>query len=206
MSRIFSIPLKLPHLAGGALLLALALAPVEAVAQAAASTPTPPPEVRAVAYAPIPAGSSFEVQSNDDSELSQEGVNRVQAELPLQGYAATTGAPLVMQVEIDLVRGDRQDDPLGQVQGHSNEAPSQARLFSTTENSLLNPKRPIGSADRIFRISLSVYERASGLYVWRGTATRSDPNIDTSQAGNEMINALIATVGKSMNPPPGAVQ
>src|SRR3954468_21943116 len=166
MSRIFSIPLKLPHLAGGALLLALALAPVEAVAQAAASTPTPPPEVRAVAYAPIPAGSSFEVQSNDDSELSQEGVNRVQAELPLQGYAATTGAPLVMQVEIDLVRGDRQDDPLGQVQGHSNEAPSQARLFSTTENSLLNPKRPIGSADRIFRISLSVYERASGLYVW----------------------------------------
>ena len=197
MSRLTLMQRAFPSAA--LLVLGLGLASGQALAQAAASLPDPSPSIQAVDYAPIPAGSVFEVQADD--ELSQDAVERVQAELANHGYAAQDAAPLVMVIETDLVRGQKQDDPLGQVHANNNEATVQARLFSTSQNSLLNPQQPIGSADRIYRINVSVYDRQSGLYVWRGSATRSDPNLDTAQASNEMIAALIGAVGKSVTAP-----
>jgi len=178
----------------------LTLASGEALAQAAASLSEPGPSIQAVDYAPVPAGSVFEVQASDDDELNQDMIERVQAELANRGYAAQDEASLVMVIEADLIRGDKQDDPLGQVHAENGEAAVQARLFSTSQNSLLNPQRPIGSPDRTYRISLAVYDRKSGLYVWRGSAMRNDPNLDVTQASNEMIAALIDAVGKSVTP------
>ena len=178
----------------------LTLASGEALAQASASLSEPGPSIQAVDYAPIPAGSAFEVQTNDDDELNQEMIERVQSELANHGYAAGDEASLVMVIEADLIRGDKQDDPLGQVHADNNDAAVQARLFSTSQNSLLNPQRPIGSPDRTYRISLAIYDRKSGLYVWRGSAMRNDPNLDVTQASNEMIAALIGAVGKSVQP------
>jgi hypothetical protein len=177
----------------------LMIGAAEVQAQAAVAPPPPGQEVQAVDYAPIPSGATFEVQTNEDSELSQDAVGRIQSELPNHGYGAQDGAALVMVVETDLVRGDKQDDPLGQMHATGDEAEVQARLFSTTQNSLLNPQRPIGSADRLFRISLAVYDRSNGLYVWRGSAMRNNPDIDVDQATSEMIAALIGAVGKSVN-------
>ena len=178
----------------------LTLASGEALAQAAASLSEPGPSIQAVDYAPIPAGSVFEVQANADDELNQEIIERVQSELANHGYAAGDEASLVMVIEADLVRGDKQDDPLGQVHADNDDAAVQARLFSTSQNSLLNPQRPIGSPDRTYRISLAVYDRKNGLYVWRGSAMRNDPNLDVTQASNEMIAALIGAIGKSVTP------
>src|SRR4051794_10681575 len=157
-------------LSAAAVAIALTLASREAQAQAAASLPEPRPSIQAVDYAPVPAGSVFEVQANDNDELNQEMIERVQAELANHGYAAQDNAPLVMVIETDLIRGDKQDNPLGQVHADSSDASVQARLFSTSQNSLLNPQRPIGSSDRTYRISLAVYDRQTGLYVWRGSA------------------------------------
>lgn len=199
-------PSLLRWTAAAVLCSAFMLGAAEAQAQAAVAPPPPGQEVQAVGYAPIPAGASFELQANDDSELSRNAVDKVRTELANRGYAAQDGAPLVMVVETDLVRGERQDDPLGQVHATNDEAQVQARLFSTTQNSLLNPQQPIGSADRTFRISLAVYDRASGLYVWRGSAMRSNPDIDVDQASSEMIAALIGAVGKSADITPQAAE
>jgi hypothetical protein len=181
-----------------ALAAALCLAPGQALAQAAASQPEPGPSIQAVDYAPIPAGSIFEVQADD--ELSQDAIERVQSELANQGYAAQDQAALVMVIETDLIRGQKQDDPLGQARANNDEAEVQARLFSTSQNSLLNPQQPIGSAERTYRISVSIYDRNTGLYVWRGTAMRNDPHLDLTQASNEMIAALIGAVGQTVTP------
>jgi hypothetical protein len=201
-----SIPLRNPVLLRWAVAAALAasvsLSAVEAQAQAAAPPPPAGAQIQATTYAPIPAGSAFEVQANDDSELTQEAVGRVNEALPNQGYAAQEGAGLVMVVETNLVRGQKQDDPLGQVHADNDGADVQARLFSTSQNSLLNPQQPIGSADRLYRVNISVYDRQSGLYVWRGSAMRNDPNLDVAQATSEMVSALVAGVGKSL-PLPG---
>ena len=187
----------------------LTLAAGEALAQAAAPPPPAGAKIQAIDYAPIPPGAAFELQANDDDELTQETIERVNGELANRGYAAHDGAGLVMVIETDLVRGARQDDPLSQddyapVAGEDHvqvEGQVQTRLFSSTQDSLLSPKPAIGSADRTYRINLAVYDRQSGLYVWRGSAMRNDPNLDVSQASNEMIAALIAAVGKSVNAP-----
>jgi hypothetical protein len=191
-----------PSVAG--LVLGLSLTSGQALAQAAASQPEPGPSIQAVDYAPIPAGSVFEVQADD--ELSQDAIERVQAELANHGYAAQDQGALVMVIDTDLVRGEKQDDPFGQVRANNDEAAVQARLFSTSQNSLLNPQQPIGSPDRTYRINVSIYDRRSGLYVWRGSAQRSDPNLETSQASNEMISALIGAVGKTIGPVQPAAQ
>ena len=215
MDFSFSLPLSVKsplfrwsaaNLLGASLLAAgLMLVAGEALAQAAAPPPPPGAQIQAVTYAPIPPGAAFELQANSDDELTQEAIDRVNGELPSRGYAAADGAPLVMVIETNLVRGEKQDNPLGQqyrpVAGKDHqqvEGQVQTRLFSSTQNSLLNPQQSIGSADRIYRISLSVYDRQSGLYVWRGSAIRNDPNLDVSQATNEMVTALIAGVGKSL--------
>jgi hypothetical protein len=187
---------RLPCASALILAVSLGVASSDAFAQAAASQPEPGPSIQAVDYAPIPAGSVFEVQADDD--LSQDAIERVQSELANHGYASHDDAPLVMVIDTDLVRGQRQDDPLGQAHANNDEAGLQARLFSTSQNSLLNPQQPIGSAERTYRINISIYDRQSGLYVWRGTAMRSDPNIDVDQASNEMIAALIGSIGKNV--------
>jgi hypothetical protein len=189
---------RFPSVGALALTIGLSFASGNAQAQAAASLPEPGPSIQAVGYAPIPAGSIFEVQADD--ELSQDAVERVEAELANHGYASQDQASLVMVVDTDLVRGQKQDDPFGQVRANNDDASVNARLFSTSQNSLLNPQQPIGSADRIYRINVSVYDRNSGLYVWRGTAMRNDPNLDVAQASNEMISALIGAVGKTVAP------
>jgi hypothetical protein len=171
-----------------------------AQAQTAATKPAPSGMVQAVAYAPIGPGAQFETQMNDDSELEQETLDLVNRSLVGRGYAVDDAAPLVMVIETDLVRGQKQDDPLGQAYADNNGAKVQARLFSSNGNSLLHPQQTIGSADRVYRISLSVYNRASGLYVWRGSVMRDDPDLDVGKASNEMVAALIAALGRTVQP------
>ena len=183
-----------------ATLLLAALATAEA--QSAANQAETPKTVQAVAYAPIAPGAQFETQMNNDSELDQEALDLVNQALVGRGYAVDNAAPLVMVVETALVRGQRQDDPLGQAYADNNGAKVQARLFSSNGNSVLHPQQPIGSADRLYRISLSVYNRASGLYIWRGSIMRNDPELDVNKASNEMVSALIATLGRTVQPAP----
>jgi hypothetical protein len=171
-----------------------------AEAQSASVARPPAATVQAVAYAPIPAGSQFETQMNEDSELDQEALDLVNRTLASRGYAVDGAAPLVMVVESDLVRGQKQDDPLGQAYADNDGAKVQARLFSTNQNSLLNPQQSIGSADRLYRINISVYNRATGLYIWRGSIMRNDPDLDVNKASNEMVSQLIATLGRTVQP------
>ncbi len=189
-------------LRGSAVAAALLLAASTAEAQSAAGSPPPAATVQAVSYTPIPPGAQFETQMNADSELNQEALDLVDRTLVGRGYAVNDAAPLVMVVETDLVRGQKQDDPLGRAYADNNGAKVEGRLFSSNGNSLLNPQQPIGSADRLYRISLSVYDRASGLYVWRGSIMRNDPELDIGKASNEMVAALIASLGRTVGPAP----
>jgi len=173
-----------------------------AAAQSTAAPAVPSGAVQAVAYGAIAPGSQFETQMNNDTELDQEALDLVNQALVGRGYGVDNAGTLVMVIETDLVRGQKQDDPLGQAYADNDGAKVQARLFSSIGNSLLHPQQPIGSADRLYRISLSVYNRASGLYIWRGSVMRNDPDLDVSKASNEMVAALIATLGRTVHAAP----
>jgi hypothetical protein len=197
------------HRSLSVLILAAALAFAGgAAARAQNAAPPPPPKpvstsgtVQAVAYAPLPAGAHFETQSNDNTELDQETMDLVNKQLADRGYVLDEQGGYVMVVETDLVRGQKQDDPLGQAFANNKEAGIQGRLFSTSQNSLLHPEQPIGSADRLYRISISVYDRASGLYVWRASTTRDNPDLDVTKATREMVPELLSQLGRTVQPP-----
>jgi hypothetical protein len=156
------------------------------------------PTVSTVAYSPISPGSSFETQVNDDTEIDHEALERVNAGLADRGYRVVETAPYVMVIEADLVRSERQDSPLAYGIVRDDESRFEGRLYSTSQTSLLNPLPPVDTSSRTYRISLSVYDRASGLYLWRGSANRNDPNIDVNQASAEMVAALLTHLGQTV--------
>src|SRR5262245_50637451 len=81
-----SIALKhctFPTAIAATLAIGLSLASSEVQAQAAAALSEPGADIQAVSYAPVPAGSVFEVQADDD--LSQETLDQVRTELANHG-------------------------------------------------------------------------------------------------------------------------
>src|ERR1043166_9400026 len=84
-----------PTALAATLVVGLSLASSDVQAQAAAAPSEPGTDIQAVSYAPVPAGSVFEVQADD--ELSQEALDQVRSELANHGYAAQDQASLVMQ-------------------------------------------------------------------------------------------------------------
>ncbi len=171
-------------------------------AQAGAEDAAPQPigTVQAVAYSPIAEGAAFTLQANDNTALTDDTLRRVSDAVTQAGYRLEPKADLVMSVETQLVRGVRQDTPVGELSATNNEAIVQGKLYSSTQNSLLNPQRPITSTEGIFRITVSVYDRTSGLYVWRGTVDRSDSSMDINLASDDMVPALIGYLGKTVKP------
>ena len=167
---------------------------------AAAGTPSPVGTVEAVSYSPIPAGAGLATQANDSSALTDDALRRVNATLSGRGYRVDNKSNLVLTVETQLVRGVRQDTPVGQLTATNNVAIVQGKLYSSTQNSLLNPTRPISSEAGIYRINLSVYDRTTGIYVWRGSINRSDPSVDIDKAGDQMVPALLDYLGKTEKP------
>jgi hypothetical protein len=171
-------------------------------APAGAQDGAPPPvgTIEAIAYAPIPDGAVFTLQANDNTALTDDTMRRVSEAVTRAGYRLEPKAELVMSVETQLVRGVRQDTPVGELTATNNEAIVQGKLYSSTQNSLLNPQRPVNSAAGIFRIRVSVYNRTTGLYVWRGSINRSDPSMDINLASDDMVPALIGYLGKTEKP------
>jgi hypothetical protein len=156
--------------------------------------------IDAVAYTPIPAGAGFATQSNDNTALTDDALQRVNETLGQKGYRIDNQANLVLSVETQLVRGVAQDTPVGELLANNDVAIVQGKLYSSTQNSLLNPQRPVASGDGIYRIKLAVYDRSNGLYVWRGSINRTDPTVDIGKASAEMVPALLEYLGKTEKP------
>ena len=156
--------------------------------------------IDSISYSPIPDGAAFVTQANDSTALTNDALERVNAALARKGYQINNRSNLVLSVETQLVRGVKQDTPVGQLTANNNEAVVQGKLYSSTQNSLLNPQRPISSGSGAYRINLSVYDKTNGLYVWRGSINRSDPSMDINLASDDMVPALIGYLGKTEKP------
>ncbi len=92
--------------------------------------------------------------------------------------------------------GCRRICPVSDVNARKSD-PKNASLFSTGGGTLLNPADPINTTDRVFRVNMTVYDRPTGHYVWRGTAQRGDANVDPATAMREMVPALLDHFGET---------
>jgi hypothetical protein len=158
--------------------------------------------LNAVAYQTIAAGSGFdtvvrETTSVGGSELDNAVLNRVTQELVARGYHVDHEAPLVMVVGGDLVRGTSKDAMIDEIKGITphHDIP-QGNVFSTNGKTLLT-KPETDTHPNTFRISVSVYDRKTGIYVWRGLIDRGTSNLTPDQATDHMVPPLVAAIGKS---------
>ena len=162
-------------------------------------------------YSPIAAGAAFDVSSASNSELADDAVELTSGTLKQRGYAISRDAPYAIDVIVTMVRGVGQDQgvPLptqGSVRGdqynNADKTPSgdpltQGNLFDSSRGALLTPAEP-QHGGHLLRVSLSVYDRKSGLYVWRGQIERDSLNVDVDSSIQQMVPALLAYFGQSV--------
>lgn len=152
--------------------------------------------INAVAYQPIPPGAVLETQPETQSQMDEDAWRMVDGDLGGRGYTIGSEGNLVLTVATQLTSRISADQSVGEVNAKKTD-PKNAALFSTEGNTLLNPRDPVNTTDRTFRINLTVYDRSSGHYVWRGSAERADASIDPATALREMLPALLDRLGEN---------
>ncbi|HWT98769.1 MAG TPA: hypothetical protein VN229_14175, partial [Terriglobales bacterium] len=129
------------------------------------------------------------------SALDSAVLERVNQELASRGYRVDHEAKLVMLVGGDLIRGTSKDAVVDQIKGIT-PPQKQGNVFSTNGNTLLTQTLP-DPHPNTFRISLSVYDRQTGTYVWRGSIDRGTSNLTPDQATDRMVPPLVGTIGQT---------
>jgi hypothetical protein len=167
----------------------------------------------ATSYTAIPTGAALDVSTAINSELANDAVRLTSGALKLNGYEVSRDAPYALDVIAVLVRGVGQEQNLpratqGTVRGDAYTNPentppadslTQGNFFDNTRGAFLSPAEP-QRGGHLLRVSLSVYDRRSGLYVWRGQIERDSLDVDINSSMQQMIPALLAHFGQSLAP------
>jgi hypothetical protein len=165
----------------------------------------------ATSYTQIPAGAPLDVSTGTNTQLASNAVELTSGTLKQNGYAISRDADYALDVTAVLVRGVGQEQNAprttqGSVRGdwYSNAEKSaaddpltQGNFFDNTRGAFLSPAEP-QRGGHLLRVSLSVYDRKSGLYVWRGQIERDSLEVDVDSSMQQMVPALLAHFGKSL--------
>jgi hypothetical protein len=153
-------------------------------------------------YQPIPPGSGFDTVVQDPSNLDNSTLDnailgRVNQELVARGYHVDHDAHMVMLVDGDLVRGTSKDAVVDKIKGIGGQQNDhQGNVFSTNGDTLLTQTVP-DNHPNTFRINLSIYDRATGLYLWRGSMERGTSDLTPDKATEHMVPPLVGVIGQS---------
>jgi len=172
--------------------------------------------VSATTYTPIPAGAALDVSSADRSQLASNAVELTSGTLKQGGYTISRDAPYALDVTAVLIRGVGQEQNVpranqGSTRGDGytnpeNTAPgdslTQGNFFDNTRGAFLSPAEP-QRGGHLLRVTLSVYDRKSGLYMWRGQVERDSLEVAIDSSMQQMVPALLAHFGEAL--PPTAV-
>lgn len=169
----------------------------------------------ATTYTPIAAGAALDVSAAADTELAGDAVELTSGILKQNGYTISREAPYALDVIAVLVRGVGQEqdvprttqgsvrgDEYTNVENSSGDDPlTQGNFFDNTRGAFLSPAEP-QRGGHLLRVSLAVYDRKSGLYVWRGQIERDSLQVDIDSSMQQMVPALLAHFGQSLPPTP----
>ncbi|HEX2580669.1 MAG TPA: DUF4136 domain-containing protein [Dongiaceae bacterium] len=134
----------------------------------------------AVVYAPLPPHATIALEPQQSSALTDQVMSRLAAQLVAKGYNIDAGGPYRLVVDVRLIRPSLPEAP--------------NTVFSAARQTLFAPAYPI---DTEFNIGFSLYDRKTGLYVWRGIATRTDYNVPADKVAEPMTDRLVSSFGRS---------
>lgn len=167
----------------------------------------------ATTYTPIAAGSTVDVSTAVNSELADDAVELTSGTLKQHGYSVSRDARYALDVIAVLVRGVGQEQNApratqGSVRGDeytnaeksaASDPLTQGNFFDNTRGAFLSPAEP-QHGGHLLRVSLAVYDRKSGLYVWRGQIERDSLEVDVDSSMQQMVPALLAHFGEALPP------
>jgi hypothetical protein len=154
--------------------------------------------LRATAYDEIPAGSAFDIEPADGSEFTLQVERMVEASLQRAGYARADDSPLVLTLATEMT--DPGAETPWPVQLGASKGSLRMRLFLLGPNSsgLLQESRSPAAGD--YRIFLSIHDRRTLRYVWRGTATACRCGAGALASSRTMVPALVEAIGRNVGP------
>ena len=167
----------------------------------------------ATTYPPIPPGAALDVSTADSSELASNAVELTSGNLKQNGFTIARDAPYALDVTAVLVRGVGQEQNVPRANqgttrgdGYTNpentvpgDSLTQGNFFDNTRGAFLSPAEP-QRGGHLLRVTLSVYDRKSGLYVWRGQVQRDSLEVDVDSSVQQMVPALLAHFGEALPP------
>jgi hypothetical protein len=151
-----------------------------------------PMQLAAVSYGKIPAGSGFETEMFQNTEISNHVDSTLREALAARGFHYRPGGRgLVFAINADRTGRGGVSPPTGSFDPNN----GQVHIILNTANVNQGP-----GATRGYRINLSVYDRETGRYIWRAEVDDLKPDADPFGATKPMVAELIAELQKSVVP------
>ena len=158
-------------------------------------------QIAVVSYGKIPAGAGFQTELVENSELASRVESHLKKALADRGFSSTADAGLVISIAADRTGGPTKLS-VGDGQQSSASANAQVNVnIDTSQSKLLGGSaEPATKIGRAYRITLAIYDRATGRYVWRAEITDNKPDVDPVAATGPMVERLASALEKSVGP------
>lgn len=158
-----------------------------------------PMQLAIVSYGKIPLGSAFQTELSDNTELASQVETSLKKALGNHGFLTADDAPYVITISADRTGGST-NLSVGNASGGQSNAQVNINI-NTGQNSLLDGgTQPAEKIERAYRITLAIYNKANGRYVWRAEITDRKDGVDPNTATGPMVEKLAGALEKSTTP------
>lgn len=155
-------------------------------------------QLAVVSYGKIPAGAAFQTELVENSELASQVETHLKKALTDRGFSPAADAGLVISIAADRTGGPTS---LSVSNGQQSSNAQVNINIDTGQNKLLGgATQPTSKIGRAYRITLAIYDRATGHYVWRAEITDNNPDVDPAAATEPMVEKLASVLEKSVGP------
>ncbi len=162
-------------------------------------------------FRPIPEGAKVVLRLADDSDINLRLRDVAKQALTRAGYdVVDTGATFTLRLESErLLQGALADRSIGSLRAGSGIGRPEGnsggprgdgvdlnlKLWSSSRNSLLNPKSSGAAAKQGFGVVIKAFDEAARKPAWHGIARAADAGGDSYRAGSAMVKHLVDSLG-----------
>jgi hypothetical protein len=169
-----------------------------------------PGRMNAQTFREVPPDATMRVRPFDDTRDNRRLKQQIQRTLERKGRQIDDRAgALSMNFETAVQQIGRAGPPpgIGSLQADRDDARVRLNLYSSTEDSLVNPRRSEGggSGSVQFQLTLSL-DDARGVRLWQGTATLLGSPTDEQAAYGAMARVLLEEIGRTVRQKPFRIE
>jgi hypothetical protein len=152
-----------------------------------------PMQLAVVSYGKIPAGAKFDTEVFQNTELTNHVDSALKDALTAHGFHYNPeGTDLVFSINAD---------PTGRAESNLSlgvNDPNHAQVHIAIDTNVSGLST--NTVARGYRITLGVYQRQSGRYIWRAEINDLKPDADPFSVTKPMVEKLVAALQKSVEP------